>query len=61
MTAHRSDPAGGAWLTPLGAERTHALDDPMPADVHRDLAGILREAIPLAHVWRHAPEPAAAR
>jgi hypothetical protein len=40
------------WLVPREGERPQTLGDPMPAEVHRDLAGILRDATPAAHVWR---------
>ena len=60
MNTNRPTANGGTWLTPHGAERTRAQDDPMPADVHRDLAGILRESSPIAHAWRPAAAPAAA-
>lgn len=42
MTTNRTRAAGDTWLTPGDADLLHRLADPLPTEVRRDLAGILR-------------------
>lgn len=44
MATNRPDPARDTWLTPGDAALLHTLADPLPTDVRRGLAQMLRRA-----------------
>jgi hypothetical protein len=52
MTTHLAHAADDSWLTPRDTYLVLALTDPPPAEVHRDLANILRTAAASADPWR---------
>jgi hypothetical protein len=57
MTTYVANAAHDSWLTPRDTFLLHALTGPPPAEVHRDLANILRAAAAVAHPWQPVPAP----
>jgi hypothetical protein len=58
MSTNLANGADDSWLTPRDTFLLIALSGPSPADVHRDLADILRGAAAYAHTWQPIPAPA---
>jgi anti-anti-sigma factor len=58
IIASQPTAAGQSWLTPRDVERLPGPIDLPPADVHRDLAMILRDAGSVAQISRPVPVPA---
>lgn len=57
MTDNLANGADGSWLTPRDTFLLIAATGPSPAEVHRDLADILRGAAASAHTWQLVPAP----